>query len=84
VLAHTFKDRPVKRSMREFMFTHAIGFAPNGEYWRGLRHVASTHLFSPRCVAAHEPGRQGDAEAMLHSVATEESASGTVVLRPYL
>jgi hypothetical protein len=31
-----------------------IGFAPNGEYWH---RVASTHLFSPRRVTAHEPGR---------------------------
>ncbi|CAD6212534.1 unnamed protein product [Miscanthus lutarioriparius] len=73
-----------ERSARELMFARAIGFAPNGDYWRRLRRVASTHLFSPRRVAAHEPGRQGDAEAMLRSVAAEQSASGTVVLRPHL
>ncbi|CAD6205093.1 unnamed protein product [Miscanthus lutarioriparius] len=85
VLAHpSFADRPVKRSARELMFTRAIGFAPNGEYWRRLRRVASTHLFSPRRVAAHEPGRQGDAEAMLQSVAAEQAATGTVVLRLHL
>ncbi|XP_066387179.1 cytochrome P450 78A1-like [Miscanthus floridulus] len=85
VLAHpSFADRPVKRSARELMFARAIGFAPNGEYWRRLRRVASTHLFSPRRVAAHEPGRQGDAEAMLHSVAAEQAATGTVVLRLHL
>jgi hypothetical protein len=85
VLAHpSFADRPVKRSARELMFARAIGFAPNGDYWRRLRRVASTHLFSPRRVAAHEPGRQGDAEAMLRSVAAEQAASGTVVLRPHL
>ncbi|RLN39057.1 cytochrome P450 78A1 [Panicum miliaceum] len=85
VLAHpSFADRPVKRSARELMFARAIGFAPSGEYWRRLRRIASTHLFSPRRVAAHEPGRQADAGAMLRAIAAEQSASGAVVLRPHL
>jgi hypothetical protein len=85
VLAHPcFADRPVKRSARELMFARAIGFAPSGEYWRRLRRIASTHLFSPRRVAAHEPGRQADAGAMLRAIAAEQSASGAVVLRPHL
>ncbi|KAJ1295723.1 hypothetical protein BS78_01G244900 [Paspalum vaginatum] len=85
VLAHpSFADRPVKRSARELMFARAIGFAPSGEYWRRLRRIASAHLFSPRRVAAHEPGRHADAEAMLRSITSEQSASGAVVLRPHL
>ncbi|RCV42954.1 hypothetical protein SETIT_9G257000v2 [Setaria italica] len=85
VLAHPcFADRPVKQSARELMFARAIGFAPSGEYWRRLRRIASTHLFSPRRVAAHEPGRQADAGAMLHAIAAEQSVSGAVVLRPHL
>ncbi|KAL6642947.1 hypothetical protein ACP70R_021128 [Stipagrostis hirtigluma subsp. patula] len=85
VLAHpAFADRPVKRSARELMFARAIGFAPSGDYWRLLRRIASTHLFSPRRVAAHEPGRQADAGAMLRAIAAEQSAAGAVVLRPHL
>ncbi|CAL4933310.1 unnamed protein product [Urochloa decumbens] len=88
VLSHPcFADRPVKRSARELMFARAIGFAPSGEYWRLLRRVASAHLFAPRRVAAHEPGRQADADAMLRAVADEMAASSgaaTVVLRPHL
>nr|CAB3499707.1 unnamed protein product [Digitaria exilis] len=85
VLAHPcFADRPVKRSARELMFARAIGFAPSGEYWRLLRRVASTHLFSPRRVAAHEHGRQADAGDMLAAIAAEQSASGVVSLRPHL
>ncbi|XP_062201025.1 cytochrome P450 78A11 [Phragmites australis] len=85
VLVHpAFADRPLKRSARELMFARAIGFAPSGEYWRLLRRIASTHLFSPRRVAAHEPGRQADAEAMLRAIAAEQFASGAVVLRPHL
>jgi cytochrome P450 len=85
VLAHpSFADRPVKKSARELMFTRAIGFAPNGEYWRGLRRVASTHLFAPRRVAAHEPGRQADVNTMVRAIADEQAASGAVVLRRHL
>lgn len=85
VLTHpAFADRPVKRSARELMFARAIGFAPNGEYWRSLRRVASTHLFAPRRVAAHEPGRRADAGLMLRSIAAEQAASGAVGLRRHL
>jgi cytochrome P450 family 78 subfamily A len=85
VLAHpAFADRPVKQSARELMFARAIGFAPAGEYWRRLRRVASTHLFAPRRVAAHEPGRQGDVDAMVRAIEAEQSVSGAVVLRRHL
>ncbi|MCL7037306.1 hypothetical protein MKW94_010973, partial [Papaver nudicaule] len=33
----SFADRPVKQSAKNLMFTRAIGFAPNGTYWRLLR-----------------------------------------------
>ncbi|TVU30986.1 hypothetical protein EJB05_22647 [Eragrostis curvula] len=85
ILAHpAFADRPIKQSARELMFARAIGFAPSGEYWRRLRRIASTHLFAPRRVAAHEPGRQGDADAMIRAVAVEQAAAGAVVLRGHL
>ncbi|GJN20548.1 hypothetical protein PR202_gb07940 [Eleusine coracana subsp. coracana] len=85
VLAHpSFADRPIKRSARELMFARAIGFAPSGEYWRSLRRVASTHLFAPRRVAAHEPGRRADADAMVRAIASEQAASGAVGLRRHL
>ncbi|OAY68439.1 Cytochrome P450 78A1 [Ananas comosus] len=66
------------------MFARAIGFAPNGAYWRCLRRIASTHLFAPRRVAADEPGRQSDCAAMLAAMSAEQSRSGSVVLRPHL
>ncbi|XP_072980247.1 cytochrome P450 78A11-like [Typha angustifolia] len=85
ILSHPcFADRPLKRSARELMFGRAIGFAPSGSYWRLLRRIASTHLFAPRRIAAHEPGRQTDCAAMLNSVAAEQAKSGTVRLRGHL
>ncbi|WVY98261.1 hypothetical protein V8G54_030412 [Vigna mungo] len=79
-----FADRPVKQSAKSLMFNRAIGFAPNGAYWRLLRRVASTHLFSPRRILAHEPGRLLDCAAMLRAIAHEQSKNGFVCLRKHL
>ncbi|KAI4329673.1 hypothetical protein MLD38_028033 [Melastoma candidum] len=49
-----FADRPVKESAYGLMFHRAMGFAPFGEYWRNLRRISATHLFSPRRIAAFE------------------------------
>ncbi|KAI3886643.1 hypothetical protein MKX03_034737 [Papaver bracteatum] len=80
----SFADRPVKQSARNLMFTRAIGFAPNGTYWRLLRRIASSHLFAPRRISAHEQGRQQDCEAMLNSITNEQSSVGFVTLRKHL
>ncbi|XP_062116754.1 cytochrome P450 78A5 [Humulus lupulus] len=45
-----FADRPVKESAYELLFHRAMGFAPYGEYWRNLRRISATHLFSPRRI----------------------------------
>lgn len=79
-----FANRPIKQSAKSLMFSRAIGFAPNGSYWRLLRRIASTHLFSPKRIAAHESGRQLDCFAMLNAIAKEQSISGFVVLRNHL
>ncbi|KAI3451079.1 hypothetical protein Pfo_007744 [Paulownia fortunei] len=79
-----FADRPIKQSARSLMFSRAIGFAPNGTYWRLLRRIAASHLFAPRRIAAHEPGRQKDCAAMLKNIADEQSLKGAVSLRKHL
>ncbi|KAK1302707.1 Cytochrome P450 78A1 [Acorus calamus] len=66
------------------MFGRAIGFAPAGSYWRLLRRISSSHLFAPRRVTAHEPGRQADCDSLLGAVACEQSACGVVELRKHL
>ncbi|KAI3981157.1 hypothetical protein MKX01_032297 [Papaver californicum] len=80
----SFADRPVKQSARNLMFTRAIGFAPNGTYWRLLRRIASSHLFAPKRISAHEQGRQLDCEAMLNTINNEQSSLGFVTLRKHL
>ncbi|XP_028763939.1 cytochrome P450 78A7-like [Neltuma alba] len=79
-----FADRPVKQSAKTLMFSRAIGFAPNGSYWRLLRRIASAHLFSPRRIAAHETGRLLDCSTMLRAIAAEQSENGVVALRKHL
>ncbi|KAE7998188.1 hypothetical protein FH972_002754 [Carpinus fangiana] len=79
-----FADRPIKQSAKSLMFSRAIGFAPNGTYWRLLRRIASSHLFAPRRVVAHEPSRQLECTAMLRNIATEQQLNGTVSLRKHL
>ncbi|KAK7391182.1 hypothetical protein VNO78_19594 [Psophocarpus tetragonolobus] len=79
-----FADRPIKQSAKSLMFNRAIGFAPSGAYWRLLRRVASTHLFSPRRILAHEPRRLLDCAAMLRAVTHQQSNLGFVCLRQHL
>ncbi|KAJ4731189.1 Cytochrome P450 [Rhynchospora pubera] len=66
------------------MFARAIGFAPSGTYWRMLRRIASTHLFAPRRIAAHESGRQYDCDVMLQGIKSEMACTGSVKLRYHL
>lgn len=79
-----FADRPLKQSAKSLMFSRAIGFAPNGTYWRLLRRIASSHLFNPRRIVAHEPGRQLECADMLRNVAREQKLRGVVCPRKHL
>ncbi|XWS21841.1 hypothetical protein CRYUN_Cryun30bG0090200 [Craigia yunnanensis] len=79
-----FANRPIKTSAKKLMFSRAIGFAPNGTYWRLLRRISSSHLFAPKRIAAHESGRQLDCAAMLCAIAIDQSSNGLVVLRKHL
>ncbi|KAK6922921.1 Cytochrome P450 [Dillenia turbinata] len=79
-----FADRPVNQSAKSLMFSRAIGFAPNGTYWRLLRRIASSQHFSPRRILAHKGGRQLDCAVMLRNIASEQELKGSVVLRNHL
>lgn len=64
-----FADRPIKESAFSLMFNRAIGFAPYGVYWRTLRRIASTHLFSAKQIAASESQRFRIASEMMSIIA---------------
>ncbi|XP_010062039.2 cytochrome P450 78A7 [Eucalyptus grandis] len=79
-----FANRPLKQSLKSLMFSRAIGFAPDGAYWRLLRRVASAHLFGLKHIAAHEAGRQVDCGFMIEAIEKEQFLKGVVVLRKHL
>ncbi|KAJ4850028.1 hypothetical protein Tsubulata_014063 [Turnera subulata] len=79
-----FADRPIKQSAKSLMFSRAIGFAPNGTYWRLLRRIASSHLFAPRRISAHESLRQLECTAMLRNISIDQARYGSVSLRQHL
>ncbi|PKI76332.1 cytochrome P450 78A7-like [Punica granatum] len=80
----SFADRPLKQSVQNLMFSRAIGFAPNGSYWRLLRRVAASHLFSPRRILAHEADRQLDCAIMIRDIEKEQKTREFVSLRKHL
>ncbi|CAN6175096.1 unnamed protein product [Urochloa humidicola] len=79
-----FADRPVKESAYGLLFHRAIGFAPHGPYWRALRRVASTHLFSPWQVAASAAQRAVIARQMVRAIRDLSAAGGDVEVRRVL
>ncbi|XP_074310024.1 cytochrome P450 78A4-like [Silene latifolia] len=80
----SFSDRPIKASARLLMFERAIGFAPAGTYWRHLRRIAATHMFSPRRISSLEGVRQCLAVEMAGNVSKEMKVRGVVKLRRML
>ncbi|GJN04193.1 hypothetical protein PR202_ga21717 [Eleusine coracana subsp. coracana] len=79
-----FADRPVKESAYGLLFHRAIGFAAYGAYWRALRRVASTHLFSPRQVAASAAQSHVIARHMIAAINNHSSGGVVVVARAVL
>ncbi|KAM0838451.1 hypothetical protein ACQ4PT_060956 [Festuca glaucescens] len=64
-----FADRPIKDAARGLLFHRAMGFAPSGDYWRALRRISATYLFSARRVAASAPCRLAIGDRMLGQLA---------------
>ncbi|KAK4428404.1 cytochrome [Sesamum alatum] len=79
-----FASRPIKESAKQLMFSRAIGFAPDGPHWRMLRRIASTHLFAPKRILAHQGVCRLECGAMLSAIGEEQSLKGFVQLRKHL
>lgn len=80
----SFSDRPIKQSARLLMFERAIGFAPSGTYWRHLRRIAASHMFSPRSIAGLEGLRRHVAHEMVVRIEKEMEEKGVVEVREVL
>ncbi|XP_072989227.1 cytochrome P450 78A5-like [Typha latifolia] len=79
-----FADRPIKESAFELLFHRAMGFAPFGEYWRNLRRISSTHLFSPRRIAAFGEHRMEIGRLMVEEVKGLMERDGVVEVKRVL
>ncbi|PIA45677.1 hypothetical protein AQUCO_01600126v1 [Aquilegia coerulea] len=66
-----FVDRPAKESAYMLMFNRSIGFANYGVYWRTLRKIAATHLFSPKQINSFESQRLEIANQMISNFGNE-------------
>lgn len=76
-----FVDRPEQESAYGLMFNRSIGFAPYGSYWRTLRRVAGTHMFSPKQIKAYEAQRN---EIVCQMVQTLGDKNGPFKVREVL
>ncbi|KAK1422292.1 hypothetical protein QVD17_25299 [Tagetes erecta] len=79
-----FADRPVKESAYELLFHRAMGFAPYGEYWRNLRRISATHLFSPKRVSGFGSFRQNIGSRMMEQVSSSMEQNGVVEVKKIL
>ncbi|CAI9281521.1 unnamed protein product [Lactuca saligna] len=79
-----FADRPVKESAYELLFHRAMGFAPYGDYWRNLRRISATHLFSPKRVAGFGVFRQNIGLNMVSQVSSSMEENGVVEVKKIL
>ncbi|KAJ8536325.1 hypothetical protein K7X08_034726 [Anisodus acutangulus] len=79
-----FADRPVKESAYELLFHRAMGFAPYGEYWRNLRRISATHLFSPKRIACFGEFRREIGRNMVNEIASLMEIDGNVMVKRVL
>ncbi|KAG6635619.1 cytochrome P450 78A5 [Carya illinoinensis] len=79
-----FADRPVKESAYELLFHRAMGFAPFGEYWRNLRRISATHLFSPKRIAYFGEFRTRIGLKMVNEIRASMERNGEVEMRKVL
>ncbi|KAK8547065.1 hypothetical protein V6N13_099809 [Hibiscus sabdariffa] len=79
-----FADRPIKESAYELLFHRAMGFAPYGEYWRNLRRISATHLFSPKRISSFEGTRHEIGAKMVAEINCSMKSKGEVFVKKVL
>ncbi|KAK1597254.1 hypothetical protein QYE76_000059 [Lolium multiflorum] len=80
-----FATRPLSATMR--VLTNGgrdLAFAPYGEYWRQLRKIAVTELFTARRVLSFRAVRAEEVAAMLGGIAETAAAKRPVEMRARL
>ncbi|KAL5723199.1 hypothetical protein ACHQM5_006623 [Ranunculus cassubicifolius] len=80
----SFADRPIKESAYELLFHRAMGFAPFGDYWRNLRRISATHLFSPKRIAGFAAFRSEIGQRMISEIKDSMGSNGEVQVKKIL
>ncbi|ERN17891.1 cytochrome P450 78A5 [Amborella trichopoda] len=80
----SFANRPIKESAYNLMFHRAMGFAPYGDYWRNLRRISATYLFSPRRIEGSSFYRKVCGERMIEEIAVAMKRERVVAVRKIL
>jgi cytochrome P450 len=82
----TFSSRP--RSLVLDVLTagsyRSLAVAPYGHYWRQLRRLANTQLFSPATHASHESVRNGEVHNMMRLLVEETHNGSAIDLKRWL
>ncbi|XP_009128027.1 cytochrome P450 78A5-like [Brassica rapa] len=79
-----FADRPLNESAYELLFHRSMGFAPFGDYWRELRRISSTHLFSPKRISGFAESRRKIGNSMVEDINSAMASYGEVEIRRIL
>lgn len=61
-----------------------MGFAPFGDYWRNLRKISSSYLFSPKRVSSFEKQRSEIGDGMVWEIKRLMDINGVVEMRKIL
>ncbi|KAJ1275649.1 hypothetical protein BS78_05G151600 [Paspalum vaginatum] len=58
---HAFASRPASRLADDLVYGSSnVAFAPYGDYWRQVRKLVTTHLFTAKKVRSHRHARQDE------------------------
>ncbi|KAJ4803838.1 Cytochrome P450 78A9 [Rhynchospora pubera] len=79
-----FSSRPIKESAYGLLFDRAIGFAPDGVYWRLLRRISSFHLFSPKQIVISNLHREHIAAEMTKAFCTAAALTDKIEARVFI
>ncbi|WVZ51553.1 hypothetical protein U9M48_002688 [Paspalum notatum var. saurae] len=76
---HAFASRPASRLADDLVYGSSnVAFAPYGEYWRQVRKLVTTHLFTVKKVRSHGHARQDEVRLVVTRL-REAAAAGAAV-----